>query len=144
MTITLDRYVHWRADLHLLSSQLPLAGLIIVHRLKQPAWRMAVARSIVAGLATLAVVVAAPGWLRTAWPQWPGEEAAPTPRTAMLPIELDISTRPDLARLSVKTPIAVAPPVSEPVAQGSMQVRSTPILTLPGWRSMLLAAYAIG
>jgi beta-lactamase regulating signal transducer with metallopeptidase domain/protocatechuate 3,4-dioxygenase beta subunit len=144
MNTPLDRFIHWLADVHLLSSLLLLAGLMIVYRLKQPALRMAVARSIVAGLATLAVVVAAPSWPRTAWPQWLGEKATPSPRTAMLPIELDISIPPDSSRLSVETPIAVVPPVSELIAQRSVQVRSTPILSLPGWRSILLAAYAIG
>ena len=84
MTIPLDRFVHWLVDLHLLSSLLLLAGLLIFSRLKQPALRMAVARSIVAGLATLAVVVAAPSWPRTDCPRELGDDGTFRPRTAML------------------------------------------------------------
>jgi beta-lactamase regulating signal transducer with metallopeptidase domain len=144
MTIPLDRFVHWLVDLHLLSSLLLLAALWILSRLKQPALRMAVARSIVAGLATLAVVAAAPSWPRTAWPQWLGAEAASTPRNAKFPTELDIATQPDSSRVSVETPVAVVPPVPEPVVQRSVPVRTTLIRTLPGWRSILLASYATG
>ena len=65
MTIARDHFTSWLADLRLLSSRLLLAGLFKVYRSKQLVRRIAVAGSIVVGLATLAVVVATPAWPRT-------------------------------------------------------------------------------
>jgi hypothetical protein len=74
MTNARDHFTHSLADLRLVSSRLLLAGLFRVYRSKQPAPRIAVARSIVVGLATLAVVVATPGWPRTEWPRGLGDD----------------------------------------------------------------------
>ena len=60
MTIARDHFVHWLAELRLLSPLLLLARLFKLYRLEQPALRIAM--SIVVGLATLAVEVTAPGW----------------------------------------------------------------------------------
>ncbi len=69
MNAWLDPFVNWLADLYLLSSCLLLVGLISLRQLKQPAARMAVARSIAVGLAILALVAATPRWPRTGWPR---------------------------------------------------------------------------
>jgi beta-lactamase regulating signal transducer with metallopeptidase domain/protocatechuate 3,4-dioxygenase beta subunit len=137
----LDRFIHWLADLHVLSSLLLLAGLMIVHRLKQPALRMAISRSIVVGLATLAVVVAAPGWPRSGLPRWIEDDVAPTPNLARPSVEHE--TR-ELAARTVERPIGPTTPVVEIVASRGATPVSEPKVTFPGWRSIFLAGYAIG
>ena len=61
---------HWLTDLYLLSTVLLLAGLTVMCRLKQPARRIAVARSVSAGLAGLAIVASAPSWPRITAIDW--------------------------------------------------------------------------
>ncbi len=48
--IPIAHSVHWLADLYLLSTVLLLVGLAVMYRFKQPSRRMAVARSVAAGL----------------------------------------------------------------------------------------------
>ena len=149
MNLPVDRFVHWFLDLHLLSSLLLLAGLLILSRLHQPALRMAVARSVAVGLVTLAMVVAAPSWPRTAWPLWPGNVAVPSMAASILPIEREPADTPtprksDSPRLQGEAPIAVMQSASVLAVRQSMLGRSTRVYVLPGWRSMLFAVYAIG
>ena len=141
MNIPLDRFVHWLADLHLLSSLLLLAGLMIVRRLKQPALRMAVARSIVVGLATLSLVVAAPGWPRGGLPQWTGDDVAPISNSAIPTIEHETSA---MSRPTVERPPVASPPVIDPITPPTALPVSKPMVAFPDWRSIVLSAYAIG
>jgi beta-lactamase regulating signal transducer with metallopeptidase domain len=147
MNLPVDRFVHWLVDLHLLSSLLLLAGLLILYRLKQPALRMAVARSIVVGLAMLAVILAAPDWPRASWPVRLGDEASPSPRIASLPTEFE--TRGSLAardssRPAAETSISMLSPPSKLVDRPATMVQSSAEFSMAGWRSMLLTAYAAG
>ena len=67
---------HWLTDVYLLSTVLLLAGITVMHRLKQPARRIVVARSIAAGLASLGIIATAQGWPRIAAFEWRANAAA--------------------------------------------------------------------
>ena len=74
-TVLASRFASWEhllTDLYLLSTVLLLAGMTVVYRLKQPARRIAVARSIPVGLFSLAIIAIVPGWPRIAAFRWPG------------------------------------------------------------------------
>jgi beta-lactamase regulating signal transducer with metallopeptidase domain len=60
----------WIVDVYLLSTVLIAVGGVCLTRLRQPAHRMALARSIVAGLAVLAVLSLVPKWPRIANIGW--------------------------------------------------------------------------
>jgi beta-lactamase regulating signal transducer with metallopeptidase domain len=141
MNLTLDRFVQWIVDLHILSSLLLLAGLLVLQCLKQPAARMAVSRSILMGLASLTLLVAAPGWPRGEFPTWAGDDVAITSSSFTQPIEPDAG---ELPAINVGEPVGAAPTTSSPNPRQSPTFVSRPEATFPGWRSVLLSAYVIG
>ena len=147
MNLAIDRFVHWLLDLHLLSSLLLLAGLLILNRLKQPAWRIAVARSVVVGLATLAVVAAAPGWPRSGWVLRVAAEPASTPSTFISRFDVGPNTpAPSLVSPGpvVETSGVTVPSAFDSSAAPMTSASTRPTLSWPDWRWLVVAAYSAG
>ena len=62
-----DLLVGWLVDYYVLATVLLLAGLILMHWLKQPARRIAVARAIAGSLLASVFLTAIPGRPRLEW-----------------------------------------------------------------------------
>ena len=67
MSQAIDGLGSWLADVYLLSTILLVLAAFFLAFLKQPARRMAAARSTLAGLALIAVLAALPTWPRLGW-----------------------------------------------------------------------------
>ncbi|WP_422928824.1 M56 family metallopeptidase [Singulisphaera sp. PoT] len=63
----------WLVDYYALATVVLLAAVVVMARMRQPARRLAIARSTVLGLAMLAILAALPGWPRASWRSRPGE-----------------------------------------------------------------------
>jgi hypothetical protein len=70
----------WLVDYYALATIVLVAAIVIMSRLRQPARRLSVSRSTVAGLAMLAVLAGLPGWPRSSWRSrpWPTQSDRPT------------------------------------------------------------------
>jgi beta-lactamase regulating signal transducer with metallopeptidase domain len=140
--------VHWLADLYLLSTVLLLVGMAIMNRLRKPSRRMAVARSVAAGLAALAILATAPGWPRIGAFNWQtADPAAASPTVAQPAVFAMVQARtaePHPIGAEMAQPagaLAVVPPVVANLieARNSRSGRN-----LPSWRLMIVAAFAVG
>jgi beta-lactamase regulating signal transducer with metallopeptidase domain len=139
---------HWLIDLYLLSTVLLLGGLFVMYRLNQPARRMAVAKSVAAGLAGLAIVASAPGWPRVAAIDWHPVVTAVAPllesRFALVERAPSESVERNDGNVAIGQPtepeIVLAPVRIDVVASKT----SFAFAALPSWRSMLIFVYVIG
>ncbi|MFI5456242.1 MAG: M56 family metallopeptidase [Isosphaerales bacterium] len=146
--VWVDRLTSWLVDMYLLSSVLLMTGLVVMHWLRQPARRIAVARSLAAGLAALVLLAAAPGWPRIGAIDWLSSDSARVPHTGTLATQIEpvLGTSTGRNPMSIATgqpievlPVAQSPGFSSPELKKAM---SRP--TLPSWRSILLIAFTIG
>jgi beta-lactamase regulating signal transducer with metallopeptidase domain len=137
----------WLIDIYLLSTVLIVLGGVCLIWLRQPARRMAAARSIIVGLGVFVVLAAAPGWPRIGGFGWPSVDAtpirsgavshapiesaaaSPTDREMSEPIQLTTATVPAVHRA-----VTLSPPSSIPVVVPNL---------LP-WRMINCAAFAVG
>src|SRR5262245_15276811 len=92
ITAGLETLAQWLVAVYLLSTALLVVGGAWLIRLRQPAQRLAVARSVTAGLAVLAVLAATPGWPRAGRVQPIPGEVAPIVRTTSRRVETDATT----------------------------------------------------
>jgi BlaR1 peptidase M56/Carboxypeptidase regulatory-like domain len=72
----------WLVDYYALTTVILVAAVVVMGRLRQPARRLAVARSAVVGLAMLAILAALPGWPRASWRSRPGRTPSDRPTIA--------------------------------------------------------------
>jgi beta-lactamase regulating signal transducer with metallopeptidase domain/protocatechuate 3,4-dioxygenase beta subunit len=148
ITARLTPLVHWMADYYLLSTVLLLIGLVVIYRLKQPSRRMAVARSIVVGLAALAVLATAPNWPRINAVNWPATEASSVAFVATSPVLIE--THPEAPAQPAPMGIAIHWPVEArtvlplPPTHLAKQMRSVATGNGRSWRLILGAAFMIG
>ena len=133
--------------MYLLSTVLLLAGITVMHRLKQPARRIVVARSIAAGLASLGIIATAQGWPRIAAFEWRANAAAlaspvhaPTHR---------FDTPPAKSVEQVELNVAIGQPlesdIAPPAARGDARAQ-TPLSfgDLASWLSLLTVTFTTG
>ena len=144
----LTALVPWLADLYLLSTVLLLIGLALIYVLEQPARRIVAARSLVAGLAALAMLATAPGWPRPAAIEWSVSYAAPA-QDALTPTAVIETASGTTVEHNPATVAMDRPPETLPLAPHSRHdvPEPKPALTglgLPSWRSILAATFTIG
>jgi BlaR1 peptidase M56/Carboxypeptidase regulatory-like domain len=72
----------WLVDYYALTTAVLVVASVVMSRLRQPARRLSVARSAVAGLAMLAVLAALPGWPRATWRSRAGRTQPDRPSVA--------------------------------------------------------------
>ena len=72
----------WLVDYYALATVVLVAAAVVMVRQRQPARRLAIARSAVVGLATLAVLAAVPGWPRASWRSQRGRTQPDRPTVA--------------------------------------------------------------
>ena len=132
----------WLADYHLLAAALLLGVMLAVTFLRQPAQRIAVAKSTLAALFALAILCALPGWSLVHLMSEPTPNSDVASATAsMTPIDPPVALqsdwesieRPPVTRMSTAATQTSSP--SSPTAEPR-----TPI----NWTVWLLAAYAAG
>ncbi len=138
----------WLIDVYFVSTVLIVIGSLFLIRLRQPAQRMAVARSVSAGLVAISVLAAMPEWPRAGGSDWHvnhvtgvGSDGA-----SALPAE------PVVAPLGAKTPLSAATERTRSLA--SFESRSAPIRSsanrvLPSyerlpWRQILGLVFLLG
>ncbi|HVT30592.1 MAG TPA: M56 family metallopeptidase, partial [Lacipirellulaceae bacterium] len=113
MSHAIQSYAQWLADYYLLSTALLALTLIAIAVLKQPAQRLAVAKSSFVALILLALLVAAPGWsvvhLLTSAPTKPFVHST-LPDSATPTIASDQLPRIDTDPVVVSNP-NIAPPL---------------------------------
>ena len=139
MSAWLDPFANWLADVYLLSSCLLFVGLLVIRRLKQPAARMAVARSIAIGLAVLALVAASPRWPRAGWPQSLDDDWPQMPKPSATTIETEARAMPP----AIERPTAVLPQTPVVSSTSTHAVGSVKSFELPAWRAMLASGFLI-
>jgi beta-lactamase regulating signal transducer with metallopeptidase domain len=136
------------ADVYLLSTALLLAGLGVMSWLKQPARRLAVARSIVAALAALTVLATAPGWPRPAAIEWSTRDTART-RDTPTPVAAITTGASEPARQHIEGTRREPSVAAVSIAQSTQSEipatsRAFEPIALPPWRSIVAAAFTIG
>ncbi|HEX3447765.1 MAG TPA: M56 family metallopeptidase, partial [Isosphaeraceae bacterium] len=148
MAFRFTTLVHWLTDLYLLSTVLLLIGLTVIYRLKQPARRIAVGRSIAAGLGGLAIVASAPSWPRIAAIEWQTSVPALAPQVETQPPVIETAPTKSVEQNAMNGAIAlpaeleiVPAPVS---AVGRAPKRSLAFAGLPSSRSTLIVVFTIG
>ena len=132
----------WLADYQLLAAALLLGVMLAIAALRQPAQRLAVAKSTLAALAALALLVALPGWslvhllnddAATAVPAAIRTEPTPAFNSTLSTIE----PTPDL--FNTQPPESPATGVLHTHSRDEVQPTS-PI----SWSTYLITAYAVG
>lgn len=119
MSPLIETIALWLADVHLLAGALLALGLPALMLLRQPAQRMAVAKSTLAALATLVVLCALPGW--------------------SLVHLLSADTRPAPPALTVTTPVVTPSPQSLNQYIPHINVDEIPIDSPPTFATSTLA-----
>lgn len=141
MSATLESYGRWLADYYLLASVLLALALAGMAALKQPAQRLAIAKSTLVSLVLLAIVCAIPGWsavhLLTAKSPPPVLETPPT---------LPAPPAPPMVEQPLRT--AVAPPImpkAEAPAPTAIAAAPRPPVKHPiSWPAILVTAHLAG
>jgi beta-lactamase regulating signal transducer with metallopeptidase domain/protocatechuate 3,4-dioxygenase beta subunit len=143
MSPLFDSIALWLADVHLLGGALLALVLPALLLLRQPAQRMAVAKSALAALAALVVLCALPGWslvhlLSAEAPPAPVSVAAREPAAAPLtPPLVEYDPALDAFFAPVPPPNAVASPASTPILD-------EPALPSLSWPAALVLLQTIG
>jgi beta-lactamase regulating signal transducer with metallopeptidase domain len=135
---------HWLADLYLLSTALLLIGLAVMYWCKQPARRMAVARSLAVGLAALATLATAPGWPRISAVESQAPRTAPVPHAAVIEAPTGVTFERNAMSVAVGQP-ADAPQLARPARLDLPEpTKALSGPALPSWRSILVVTFTIG
>jgi beta-lactamase regulating signal transducer with metallopeptidase domain len=138
----LTSLAHRLTDLYVLSTILLLIGLAVMYWFKQPARRIAVARSLAAGLAALVTLATTPGWPWIIAIDWPGGSKTPVTQSAVietaasLPVE-QITTSVGMSQTLEAIPVARPERLDVPESTKT-------IARLPSWPNILAAAFTIG
>ena len=131
----------WLADYHLLAAALLLGVMLAVTFLRQPAQRIAVAKSTLAALFALAILCALPGWSLVHLMSEPTPNSYVAPATASMPIDPPVALQSDLESIE-RPPVTPMPTAATQISSPSSPTAEprTPI----NWTVWLLAAYAAG
>ncbi|MBA4107430.1 MAG: hypothetical protein C0485_16960 [Pirellula sp.] len=130
----------WLADYQLLAAALLLGVMLALASLRQPAQRLAVAKSTLAALAALALLCALPGWSLVhllSEPQTSITSVAPTP------FDTSSLAQSDSLLTPYESPATLAP--SSPSIERSVSAQPVAVPAKPiDWSVILVAAYATG
>ena len=136
-----SRFASWEhllTDVYLLSTVLLLAGMTVMYRLKQPARRIAVARSIAVGLFSLAIIAFVPGWPRIATFRWPASASIFEPQVESPRARFETARGKSAEQVDMN--VAIGPPrepeIAPPPAYADALVSQRPLSLagLPSWR----------
>lgn len=132
----------WLADYHLLATALLLGVMLAVALLRQPAQRMAVAKSTLAALFALALLCALPGWSLVHLMSEPTPNSHVAPATAsMTPIDPPVALQSDWE--SIERPPVTPMPTTATQTSSPSSPTAEPRMPID-WTVWLLAAYAAG
>ena len=137
----------WLLDVSLVSTILLAIGAACQAQFRQPARRMAVARSVVAGLTILLVLVAAPGWPRLGSFGWPWPELTRIGSSADSPATIESFAAEPINRAMsepMQLPTAAAPAVPRAATLSRPPAMRAFVRNAPSWRTILGTAFAVG
>ncbi|BBO33780.1 carboxypeptidase regulatory-like domain-containing protein [Lacipirellula parvula] len=127
----------WLADFQLLAAALLLSVMLAIALLRQPAQRLAVAKSTLVALAALALLCAIPGWSLV---HLLNEQPPPAP-TASSALLADFAPAPHAPAMPSFEPVAAAPsPVVTTIAEPPTPPPAQPI----NWPAAIVTLYAGG
>ncbi len=130
----------WLADYQLLAAALLLGVMLALAALRQPAQRLAVAKSTLAALAGLALLCALPGWSLVhllSEPQTSIASVAPTP------IETSAASPSNRLLTPPEAPANINPPSPSIEPSATPQLAAAPAKPI-NWPAWFTAAYATG
>jgi beta-lactamase regulating signal transducer with metallopeptidase domain len=146
---------YWLADSYALATLLLVVAVAALVVLRQPARRLWVSRSAVAGLALLTILTALPGWPQVRWTSWPAR------RQAARLLVVQASGQEPQQSASVRNEIALeswevmtAPPSTTPAPQrgegnhvqgstGGAAIR-VKVDSLPDWSTIAGLVFLVG
>jgi beta-lactamase regulating signal transducer with metallopeptidase domain len=133
----------WLIDVYVISTVMVGFALIALSRLRQPARRMAVSRSVAAGLAALSVLAAAPARPRLGTIDWNFGGFALIGKAETLPAAGEPAV---VARTERETsePISRQPVVPQITSIAPARARPDSVQSVPSWPVIVGVAFAIG